>query len=175
MEKVYYALKCNPWKNIFCPKLVPLLSTKKESFWDSIPVSPKKTTLLHIPSCSISEDKATDGTSSVIMAGAPQRCVWAADLLAPDPCLLRHLTVCSAPFRPVPPASPAPAPTQLVLGLLKGCFFFKPFLLYLFCARFPSQAATLETVHFLGSLNISLSLFCFISSFVSPIRFILNI
>lgn len=71
-------------RKTFCTKLVLLLSTEKEDFWSSFPASVKKT-LLYNSSCSVSEDKATDGIGNVIMAGAPQRCVWAANL-APGHC-----------------------------------------------------------------------------------------
>lgn len=94
-------------KNISFTKLVPLLSTKNESFRGSFCASPKKTTLLYrLPV--VSENKATDETGTVIVSGALQRCVWAADALAPGHCLLRWRVASAPSSSPVPPAPPPP-------------------------------------------------------------------
>lgn len=121
-EKFITPLNLTLWKT-FCITLV-LLSTEKKDFCGSFPASLKKT-LLYNSSCSVSEDKATDGIGNVIMAGPPQRCVWAANLLAPGHCCwdtslcaLRLFCLCS-----LPPCLPCPGPCPVCTGLTYMLFF----------------------------------------------------
>lgn len=133
MSGVYYSLKFNTWKNRFCTNLVPLLTADKEKVSDSCPISPRKRAPIFHPVLSLMiKPQIVQG--SVIMAGAPYRCVWTADLLS-SWLLCVETSLCPSPFRPVPclplsrlspfqSLSPAlPHRTRPVPGLLKCCFF----------------------------------------------------